>query len=174
MQKKAKKVKPHTVSKSGAGARVKRRKPLKREFSSGGVVVRKTGNSFAVLLIKDSYGRWTWPKGHIDKNESSEEAALREISEEVGIENTVIIGKIGQQQYFYKLKGDLVFKTVFIYLCETKQTRLTIQDSEIDDGMWFSPEDAIKKIEYRGSGVLLKKALNRFASMNSFTLKGKD
>jgi 8-oxo-dGTP diphosphatase len=144
---------------------VNRPKTTKREFSSGGVVVRKKGRSFVVLLIKDGYGRWTWPKGNINRGESSKDAAVREIEEEVGIKEIAVIKKIGQTQYFYKLKSDLIFKTVFLYLCETKQARLKIQESEIEDGKWFAPADALKKIEYKGSGNLLKKALKAFSAM---------
>lgn len=51
-----------------------------REFSAGGIVMRWERQKPKVLLIKDSYGRWTWPKGNIDKGESSKDAAIREIA----------------------------------------------------------------------------------------------
>ncbi|MBU4310579.1 NUDIX domain-containing protein, partial [bacterium] len=50
----------------------------KREFSAGGIVIKREKSKIKVLLIKDGYGKWTWPKGNIDKGESSEDAALRE------------------------------------------------------------------------------------------------
>lgn len=154
VQKEAKKVKK----------KVKRDTP-RREFSSGGIVARKRGRSFLVLLIKDGYGRWTWPKGNIDKGETAQEAALREIGEEVGITDIHLLEKVGKTEYFYRLRGRLTFKTVYLYLCETRQARLVIQKTEIDAGRWFSPKEALKKVEYRGAKELLKKALDRFASL---------
>ena len=59
----------------------------KREFSAGGIVVKDNGDVINLLLIKDSYGRWTWPKGKLEKDESPEDAAIREIGEETGLKN---------------------------------------------------------------------------------------
>ena len=78
-----------------------------REFSAGGIVVKRQGRGFDVLLIKDSYGRWSWPKGHIERDEKSADAALREIEEEVGLKNLRILGKAGRSNYFYRLEGKL-------------------------------------------------------------------
>jgi len=138
----------------------------KREFSSGGIVARKRGKSLYILLIKDSYGRWTWPKGNIDKGESSEETAVREIGEEAGIKDVRILGRLGKTQYFYKLRNILRFKTVYIYLCETKQKRLAIQKSELMDGKWFTPREALERVEYKGAKELLKKAVKRYSLLN--------
>lgn len=145
---------------------------MKKEFSSGGIVLRKKSGSFLVLLIKDGYDRWTWPKGNIEIKESSRAACIREIEEEVGIKSLDILKKIGKTQYYYRLKGELVFKTVFLFLCETKQAKLIIQESEINGGKWFTPEDALLKVEYDGSKSLLKKAIKLFSSLNNIPTKG--
>jgi len=144
---------------------------VKREFSSGGIVARKKGKAFYILLIKDSYGRWTWPKGHIEKSEASKDAALREIQEEVGLNDVKILEKVGQTQYFYKLKKVLRFKTVFLYLCETNRVGLKIQALEIDDAKWFTPKDALETVEYKGARQLLKKAIKRFVVINKLPKK---
>ena len=57
-----------------------------RRFSAGGVVIKKERARPKVLLIKDSYGRWTWAKGHIEKGESRKDTLVRELAEELGIE----------------------------------------------------------------------------------------
>ena len=145
---------------------------VKKEFSSGGVVVRKAGGHFRVLLIKDGYGHWTWPKGHIDRGESSEEAALREIAEETGISEASILSKIGKTQYYHRIKKELIFKTVFLYLVETSQNRVTPLESEIEGVRWFAPKAALKKIEYEGSRRLLKKALLAYARKNRYSTEG--
>lgn len=116
-----------------------------------------------VLLIKDSYGRWTWPKGKIDKGESSKDAAIREIAEEVGLRDIELIDKTGEIQYFYRLKGKLIFKTVYIYLFKLKSNEnLKILYEEIQDGKWFTPREAIRKVEYKGAKAILKKAIEKF------------
>ncbi|NQU73433.1 MAG: NUDIX domain-containing protein [Candidatus Omnitrophica bacterium] len=135
----------------------------KREFSSGGVVIKRIDTGFKILLIKDGYGRWTWPKGNIEKGETSQDAAIREIAEEVGLQYIKLIDKIDKTQYFYRLKGEPIFKTVYIYLFELKKNeKLKVLKSEIDDAKWLSPEEALKRIEYKGSRKILEKAIDRF------------
>ncbi len=139
----------------------------KREFSSGGVIIKKTANDIKVLLIKDGYGRWTWPKGHIEKGETSKAAALREICEEVGLKNISTIEKISSIKYFYHLKDELIFKTVFIYLFEAVGNEaLRVLRSEISAAKWLTPENALDKVEYEGSKEVLKKAIERFKRSN--------
>lgn len=132
----------------------------KREFSAGGIVLRKKDRGVEVLLIKDAYGRWTWPKGNIEPEEKSQEAALREIKEEVGLENVRILEKVGRNNYFYRLKEDLIFKTVFFFLVEASPNeRLKVQKSEIEDARWFKPGLALKTVEYKGAKEMLEKAI---------------
>lgn len=135
----------------------------RREFSAGGIVVRKKGRVFQVLLIKDSYGRWTWPKGHIDSGEKSHNAALREVKEEVGLKNLRILKKVGRSNYFFRLKEELIFKTVFFFLLEASdKEKLKVQKSEIEDGRWFKPDVALETVEYKGAKGLLAKALKMY------------
>ena len=60
------------------------------EHSSGGVVARRVDGSVHLLLIRDPYGKWGLPKGHVENGESSFEAALREVREETGLATEVI------------------------------------------------------------------------------------
>ena len=134
----------------------------KREFSAGGIVVKKERDRLKVLLIKDGYGKWTWPKGNIEKGESSEDAALRETREETGLKKLRIIEKLNKIDYFYHLHGALIFKTVYLFLMETGgKEPFKIQTSEIQDAKWFIPEEALKVVAYKGSKEILKKAIER-------------
>ncbi|MBR6598855.1 MAG: NUDIX domain-containing protein, partial [Oscillospiraceae bacterium] len=57
------------------------------EKSCGGVVYRKSHGNLEILLIKHiNSGHWSFPKGHIEANETEQETALREIKEETGID----------------------------------------------------------------------------------------
>ena len=133
---------------------------LEREFSSGGIVIRTRSSKIRILLIKDPYGKWTWPKGNIDKEETSLQAAKREVGEETGLKKIKLISRIGQTNYFYKRKR-LIYKTVHLYLFEfIGKEALSIQKREIDDGRWFSEEEALSRVAYKGAKELLKKAIN--------------
>jgi len=135
---------------------------MTEQFSAGGIVI-KNANSMKVLLIKDSYGRWTWPKGHIEEGESAEDTALREISEETGLKNIRIKERVGEQEYWFTLKGEKIFKTVHIFLVESfGNEELKVQKEEIQLVEWFSPKEAIARIEYEGSREILEKGIEKF------------
>lgn len=136
-----------------------------REFSSGGVIIKKKGEGVRVLLIKDSYGRWTWPKGHVEKGETPITAATREIAEEVGLTDIRMIDEIAKINYFYKREGKLIYKTVYLFLFEsTGPEKVTAQLTEIKEARWLKPEDALDKVEYKGAKGILKKAIEKFKS----------
>jgi 8-oxo-dGTP diphosphatase len=133
---------------------------MERQFAAGGVVIKKNKGSFKVLLVEDSYGQWTWAKGHIEEGESPEQAAVREVSEETGLVDLQIVEKLGKQEYYFTLSGKNIFKTVHIFLIKASAgEELNIQVSEIQDAGWFSPEEAVEKIEYDGSRSLLEKGI---------------
>jgi 8-oxo-dGTP pyrophosphatase MutT (NUDIX family) len=139
----------------------------KREFSAGGIVFRKKSKALEVLLIKDTYGRWSWPKGKIEQGESSADAAVREVKEEVGLSNLRILGRAGRSNYFYRLKGDLVFKTVFFFLLEVNNLeRLQVQKEEIADARWFRPDQALDQLGYKGAKEMLQKATAMYKEAN--------
>ena len=138
------------------------------QFSAGGVVIRGTSESMEVLLIKDVYGHWTWAKGHIEGAESAREAAIREITEETGLKTLETIDTLGEQKYWFLLGGKKIFKTVTIFLVKAALGEdLDIQAEEVQEAGWFTPSDALEKIEYEGSRSLLEKGINVYKEKKS-------
>jgi len=134
-----------------------------RQFSAGGVVMKIDSRGPKVLLIKDSYGHWTWPKGHIEKGETPDEAALREISEETGLGRLEIIKILGRQEYYFTRKNIKIFKTVYLFVVKADPgDKIIPQISEIEAAQWFSAEVALQKIEYEGSAEFVRKAIDIF------------
>lgn len=132
----------------------------KKHFASGGIIVKNISGRLMVLLIKDKYGRWTWPKGHIEGSETPEEAALREIGEETSQRNIRILEKVGEQKYSYMLGEEEVSKTVYIYLIESlEEEEIVIQEEEIVSAEWVEGIKALEIIGYESSAELLSKGL---------------
>lgn len=131
---------------------------MKREFSAGGIVFNNQGQ---VLLTQHSSNKhWGFPKGWIGEGESSKEAALREVKEEGGVE-TEIIDKVDDQKYIYTHPEtkERIFKIVSYYLMKYLSGDPKNHDWEVGEAGWFTPEEALEKIDISANKTLLKKAL---------------
>lgn len=97
------------------------------EISSGGVVI--FGNT--ILLLKKFNGDWVLPKGRIEKNETIQEAAIREVLEESNVKAKPL-KYIGKVQYKYKnfKEDEMVSKTVHWYLMKSNCMDCTPQKNE--------------------------------------------
>jgi len=123
------------------------------EQSAGGIVVR--GDE--VLMIRDRYGRWTFPKGHIEAGETPREAAVREVREETGVQ-----ARPGEQlgQVDYTLAGGND-KQVTYFFMTYESGEVKPLHAEVADACWVGFEEAQEHVQrhgYPGYRVLLRKA----------------
>lgn len=133
---------------------------VKREFSSGGAVVKNnlwlvTLSAQSILFPKQV---WRLPKGWVDVGETLEQAALREVREEAGIE-AKIIKKIETIKYFFKHpeRGNIL-KFVTFYLMEWERDLPEGFGEETSEIAWLSFEKTYKKLSFGGEKQILKKA----------------
>src|SRR5207237_6400178 len=99
---------------------------MKREFSAGGVLVRRLRGRWHVAAIRPAgkpVGLWALPKGRIDEGETAEVTALREVEEETGAHGRSL-GKLGDVRYVFTWAGERVFKIVSFYLVRYERGRL--------------------------------------------------
>lgn len=131
---------------------------MKREFSAGGIVFNKG----KVLLTKHSQNKhWSFPKGLIDPGQTSEQAAIREVKEEGGVE-AEIIDKIGYNKYVYTLNGEKIFKVVVYFLMKYLSGDPKDHDWEVEEAGWFNPDEALKTLSFSRDKELLRKALDLY------------
>lgn len=135
-----------------------------REFSSGGVVYKGKGEKTFWLVTKsatsDLYPKAVWrlPKGWIDEREKVEEAALREVGEEGGVE-AKIIEKIETVNYFFTTPNKTkILKFVTFYLMERIKDLPEGFGEETSETVWLPYEEAYKKLAFNGEKQILKKA----------------
>ena len=130
-----------------------------RETSAGGVVYRLQDGSALFLLIKDSYQNWGFPKGHLETGERAEDAALREVREETGIDDLALRGRIETIDWYFRFRGQLIHKVCHFYLMETNQATTNPQHAEgITACRWVSYEDARSAISYANARKVLGRA----------------
>ena len=100
--------------------------------------------------------RWTFPKGHIEKGETAEAAALREVEEETGY-RCAIEKRFERVQYFFQRNGQLIKKTVTWFLMKPLEKTGEPDVEEILETAWVSPEEAAKRAAYKSDKKLLAK-----------------
>ena len=134
---------------------------MKFEHSAGGVIISNKSGQLQVLLLKDKGGKWTFPKGLVEKGENEVAAAKREIGEEVGIKRLKLLNKIRTIDYMYKWEGQFIKKTVTYYLFQNHgQKSLHPQHEEgIMAVKWYPLNEALKIIGYpRTNKLVLEEA----------------
>jgi 8-oxo-dGTP pyrophosphatase MutT (NUDIX family) len=136
--------------------------PTKLQFSAGGVAYRQRKGQIEVALIavgKDN--RWQLPKGIVDKGESTEDAALREVREEAGIV-AEIVERIDKVEYWYvsKEQGDTIryHKFVYFYLLRYKSGDVRDHDHEVNEARWVNIDDAIRMAAFANEKKIIEKA----------------
>lgn len=127
-----------------------------REPTAGGVVFRAAGNSVEVLLIRDSKGRWTIPKGHIEEGETPRQAAEREVREETGLAEMEVKDWLGKINFRYRRGDSLVLMTTEIFLIKAKgKTEKLKAEKWMTNLAWLNANEALDKIEYDDIGKLI-------------------
>ena len=141
---------------------------LQKQTSAGGVIFKKDNNSLQIILISVRNGQsWCLPKGIVNKGETIEEAALREVNEETGLTGR-IIDNLGCITYWYYIKEENIKckKTVYFFLMEYVSGDTADHDIEVDEAGWFSLEAALEKVSFRGDRTVVEKAIEKLQTLH--------
>ena len=138
----------------------------KSEVSAGGVVYRAGDDGIDICLTARRTRRgdlvWGLPKGAVEQDEAPEDAALREVREESGLE-AEIEGDLGTIRYFYVWEGVRIRKQVRFYLMRATGGDVSEHDDEMEDVRWFPMARAVKRAAYRGEREVVERATRRLA-----------
>ncbi len=129
------------------------------ETSAGGVVYRWHDDGPRVLLIRDAYQHWGFPKGHLEKGETAEAAALREVEEETGLAELFIGPRLQTIDWFFRSRGRLIHKFCHFFLIESPAGETVPQaDEGITACRWLPTAEAIELISYDNAREVLRRA----------------
>ena len=133
------------------------------EISAGGIVYKKEGDQILLLITKHSqYKAWSFPKGIIGdnvRNESKEDAAVREVAEEGGIKAKIINDQPIDVHYSYRFKEYLVTKTVYYFLMEYTSGDPKDHDWEVSEAMFVMEEEVKRTLNYKADQEAFEKIL---------------
>ena len=113
--------------------------------AAGGLVKNPKGE---YLFIK-RFGIWDLPKGKIEKGESPQQAAIREVEEETGIKNLTIVNPLANSWHIYPWKETTVLKQTYWFLMESHFIGKLIPQTQEDitESRWLKPADAVKALQ---------------------------
>jgi len=130
-----------------------------RDVSAGGVVyIYNNGQLKVARMSKLSPRRWGLPKGGLRRGETLEQAAVREVTEETGLQARLVCA-LGEIEYWFRWAGRRHFKTVHFYLMEAIDGDVSQHDHEYDVVEWFSLEDAHRDMTYPSEAGILDRAV---------------
>jgi 8-oxo-dGTP pyrophosphatase MutT (NUDIX family) len=138
---------------------------VRREFSAGGVLVRRLAGEWKLAAIRPAgkpTGVWALPKGLIGPGERAEDTALREVAEETGATGR-LVRKLGDVRYVYTWAGERVFKVVSFYLVRYSRGRLGSvppeHAHEVDEVRWLPLAEAPNLLAYNGEREMAERAI---------------
>ena len=130
------------------------------EKSCGAVVYHRTRlGVIKILLVKNHNGKcWTFPKGHVEQNETEQQTAVREIKEETGLDVVIEPGFRRTSTYrpFGKTKKQVVF-----FLAKADESAVSVQKSEIDYYLWATLDEAMHICKYDNDTKILREVKRR-------------
>jgi 8-oxo-dGTP pyrophosphatase MutT (NUDIX family) len=128
------------------------------ETSSGGVVFRRAGDN-QFLLIRDPYGNWGLPKGHLEGGETPIQAAVREVAEETGLIELSVVAQLPTIDWYFKDGTVVVHKFCHFFLIESPAGEPCPQAEEgITECKWLPLEGALDTLSYANAREVLKAA----------------
>lgn len=113
-----------------------------QEVSAGGLVFKRAPKGIAFAMMMDSYGKWTFPKGHLERGEEVAEAAARETIEELGLAEIRLLEELGKIDIWFRdrfvKKGALIHKDIhyFLFVAPPQATLSPATSEHILEAAW--------------------------------------
>lgn len=135
---------------------------VKKTVSAGIIVFRRTPEGIKYLLLYHGRDYWNFPKGKLEGDERSWQAAFREIREETGLKSAELkmVGNFKAFEKFYYQRGnEKIFRVVILYLAETHQRYITVRGEHEEGYGWFRFNEAKKMLsKHKDTLKILQKA----------------
>jgi len=112
-----------------------------------------------VLLIRDSYNNWGFPKGHIEPGEPADRAAVREVEEETGLTGLEVRGLIDTIDWWFRFQGRLIHKLCDFYLMVVQPGTPADTTPQKAEGIsacdWLPYDAALERLSYANARAVL-------------------
>ena len=130
---------------------------MKKEKSCGAIVYRYNAGDLYILMIQMNVGHWSFPKGHVEENETEVQTARREVKEETNID--VLVDSGFREVTTYSPVQDVI-KDVVYFVATPISNDLHPQEEEVTDVKWIHYEDALNIVTYESDRNILANAIS--------------
>ncbi len=140
---------------------------MKVEKSAGIIIFRKVGKKNYYLLLQDGLGYWGFPKGHVEKGETLEQTARREVQEETGLKEVQLRAGFKKWiRYIFRRDKQRIFKLVCFFLGKVKTAKVVLS-FEHQNYQWLPYYEAQQQLSFKNTKNILKKAQEILSFSNS-------
>ena len=126
-----------------------------KEISAGAVLYTRKQDEVHYLLIRDFHGNFGFPKGHLEESETLEQAARREIQEEVGL---AVEADTGFREDLHYIMPNGVEKTAVYFVAEFTGQDYRKQEEEVEEIVLLPYEEAYETLTFDNMKAVLAKA----------------
>ncbi len=139
---------------------------MDKAISCGGVVIFRGKILLLYKNFRNRYEGWVLPKGTIERGETYQETALREVKEETGV-NARINEYVGKSEYSFSIPGDVVEKEVhwFLMASDSYYSRPQREEYFYHSG-YYKYIEAYHLLKFPNEKIILEKAYNKYLELN--------
>lgn len=131
---------------------------METAVSAGAILFRDTRGKREYLLLKSRADDWEFPKGTVEGDEELQQAAIREVTEETGIEDFRLIdGFRDEYEYVFEVNGTRIDKTVHLFIAKSFVATANLSP-EHTDLQWRDYEQARNTVTHEGPREILDRA----------------
>ncbi len=143
-------------------------KRIRTEVSAGGIVFKRTPKGVRVAFMLDPFARWAFAKGHVEKGETVEQAAVRETQEEMGLDRLKVVAPLGRIDFWFRdryrpeTRGMLIHKYVHYFLLEAppEAKGRPQRQEKIRQVIWVDIRKSMRQSGYKDVLPMLARARN--------------